>query len=313
MSSSINELYLIGNGFDMHHCINSGYNNFKDWLEDKDPVVFNRLFQVYEFDGGDLWSSLEENLGNIPLDAILEDHAFAPFLVCVTQADERSEFFSLDDFSDEKVSGVGVTLKRLYFYLEQYFVEWILQLDVPNFNRRVRINKNNSYFINFNYTTTLETAYGINRDSIYYIHGCAVLNQHLIFGHNQTPEAIKSKWHFDIFTNEKEQLEEAANDMGTLYKDVNAIIKNSSEIWRRLSDVDTIHVWGLSLSDVDFPYLSHINSIVKPQCKWEFSWYNENDKRHIENTIGQLSLKNTSLIRLSDIMLPHPLQLNLFG
>lgn len=50
MSSSINELYLIGNGFDMHHCINSSYNNFKDWLEDKDAIVFNRLFQVYEFD-----------------------------------------------------------------------------------------------------------------------------------------------------------------------------------------------------------------------------------------------------------------------
>ena len=81
MSSSINDLYLIGNGFDMHHCINSSYNNFKDWLKDKDAIVFNRLFQVYEFDGGDLWSSLEENLGNIPIEAILEDYVSSPFLI----------------------------------------------------------------------------------------------------------------------------------------------------------------------------------------------------------------------------------------
>ena len=111
---------------------------------------------------------------------------------------------------------------------------------------------------------------------------------------------------------EKEQLEEAVNDMGTLYKDVNAIIKNNNEIQKKLSDIDTIHVWGLSLSDVDFPYLRHIKSIVNPQAKWEFSWYNENDKKRIENVIEQLSLRNTSLIQLSDIILPHPKQLNLF-
>lgn len=208
------------------------------------------------------------------------------------------------------------TIKSIFdsidFVLEQYFKEWVLQLGAPDYNQRVQINKNNSYFINFNYTTTLETAYGINRGSICYIHGCATLNQYLIFGHNQTPEAIKNKWHFYTFTNEKEQLEEAINDMGTLYKDVNAIIKNNNEIWEKLSDIDTIHVWGLSLSDVDFPYLKHIKSIVNPQAKWEFSWYNGNDKKRIENVIEQLSLRNTSLIQLSDIILSHPKQLNLF-
>ena len=312
MSSSINELYLIGNGFDMHHCINSSYNNFKDWLEDKDAIVFNRLFQVYEFDGGDLWSSLEDNLGNIPIEAILEDYVSSPFMIFFTRVDGSRGFFNLDDFSDGPIPEVGYTLNRLYFHIEQYFKEWVLQLGAPDYNQRVQINKNNSYFINFNYTTTLETAYGINRGSICYIHGCAALNQYLIFGHNQTPEAIKNKWHFDTFTNEKEQLEEAVNDMGTLYKDVNAIIKNNNEIWEKLSDIDTIHVWGLSLSDVDFPYLRHIKSIVNPQAKWKFSWYNGNDKKRIENVIEQLSLRNTSLIQLSDIILPHPKQLNLF-
>lgn len=312
MTSSINELYLIGNGFDMHHSINSSYYNFKEWLEDKDSVVFNRLFQVYEFGGEDLWSSLEENLGNISIDAILNDYVNSPFMVFFTQADGSIGFFNLDDFSDGPISEVGYTLNRLYFYLEQYFAEWILQLDEPNCNQRVQINKNNSYFVNFNYTATLETAHGINRNSICYIHGCAALNQHLIFGHDQTPETIKEKWHYDSIANGKEVIEEAVGDMGPLYKDVNAIIKNCSEIWEKLSDVDTIHIWRLSLSDVDFPYLRHIKNIVKPQSKWEFSWYNENDKRHIENIIGQLSLRNTSLIQLSDIILPHPQQLSLF-
>ena len=77
INNKINELYLIGNGFDMHHHINSSYTQFKNWLENRDPVIYNRLFQVYELDGGDLWSSLEENLGNIPI-AVSYTHMTLP-------------------------------------------------------------------------------------------------------------------------------------------------------------------------------------------------------------------------------------------
>ena len=135
---------------------------------------------------------------------------------------------------------------RLYFYLEQYFAEWILQLDEPNYNQRVQINKNNSYFVNFNYTATLETAYGINRNSICYIHGCAALNQHLIFGHDQTPETIKEKWHYDSIANGKEVIEEAVGDMGTLYKDVNAIIKTAVKYGKNCLTL-TQYIYGDSL------------------------------------------------------------------
>ena len=282
------ELYLIGNGFDMHHRINSSYSQFKNWLENRDSVIFNRLFQVYELDGGDLWSRLEENLGNVPIDAILDNYVYSSFMIFFERADGSNSFFNLD-------------------------TEWVLQLAEPDYNQRVLINKDNSYFINFNYTKTLETAYGILQKNIYYIHGCADLNQHLIFGHNQKPESIKSNWQFDSLEDyEKNLLEEAIEDMMTLYKDVTSIIQNSHQIWKKISDVNTIHVWGLSLSDVDLPYLKHIKGIVNADVKWEFSWYDIDDKLHKENIIKQLSLENTSLIKLSDIVIPRHQQTNLF-
>ena len=308
------ELYLIGNGFDMHHYINSSYAQFKKWLENRDYVIYNRLFQVYELDGGDLWSSLEENLGNIPIDAILDNYVYSPFMIFFDRIDGSNGFFNLDDFSDGSIPEIGLTLHRLYFYLELYFTEWILQLVAPDSNQRVWLNKTDSYFINFNYTKTLETAYGIPHKDIYYIHGCADLDQPLIFGHNQTPETIKSKWQFDSMDDEeKELLEEAINDMATLYKDVNSIILNSHEIWEKLSDVNTIHVWGLSLTDVDIPYLKHIKNIVNADTKWEFSWDGIDDKQHKENIIKQFSLENASLIQLSDIEMQLPKQINLFS
>ena len=123
----------------------------------------------------------------------------------------------------------------------------------------------------------------------------------------------KRKWDFDSMEDaEKELLEEAIHDMSTLYKDVDSIIQNSHDIWAKLSEVNTVHIWGLSLTYVDIPYLKHLKSIVKPTTKWEFSWYNEDDKRHKEEIIKQFSLENTSLIQLSDIIIPHPKQLSLF-
>lgn len=159
----------------------------------------------------------------------------------------------------------------------------------------------------------METAYGILQENIYYIHGCADLNQHLIFGHNQKPESIKNNWQFDSLEDyEKDLLEEAIEDMMTLYKDVTSIIQNSHKIWEKLSDVKTIHIWGLSLSDVDLPYLKHIKGIVNADVKWEFSWYDIDDKLHKENIIKQLSLENASLVQLSDIVIPRYQQTNLF-
>lgn len=313
MDNKVNDLYLIGNGFDMHHHINSSYGQFRNWLVNRDPVIYNRLFQVYELDGGELWNSLEENLGNISIDAILDNYVYCPFMIFIERIDGSKDFFNLDDLSDGPISEIGLTLHRLYYYLQEYFSEWVQQLDDPDLNQRVWINKANSYFINFNYTPTLETAYNVPQKSIYYIHGCANLKQNLIFGHNQTSEVIKRKWDFDSMDDaEKELLEEAVHDMRTLYKDVDAIIQNSHDIWKKLSDVNTIHIWGLSLTGVDIPYLAHIKGIVKPTTKWEFSWYNEDDKCLKEEIIKQLSLENTSLIQLSDIIIRHPQQLNLF-
>lgn len=307
------ELYLIGNGFDMHHQINSSYSQFKKWLENRDPVIYNRLFQVYELEGGELWGSLEENLGNIPIDAILDNYVYSSFLIFFEGIDGGNGFFNLDDFSDGPISEIGLTLHKLYYFFQEYFSEWIQQLESPDYAKRVMLNRVNSYFINFNYTTTLETVYSIPPKNIHYIHGCANLNQNLIFGHNQTPEAIKSKWNFDSMDDaEKELLEEAVSDMSTLYKDVDSIIQNSHDIWKKLSEVNTIHIWGLSLTNVDIPYLAHIKSIIRPTTKWEFSWFSENDKRHKEEIINQLSLENVSFIQLSDIIMPHPQQLNLF-
>lgn len=42
----IENLYLIGNGFDIHHKIKCRYSDFHEWLYESNPILENRLFQV---------------------------------------------------------------------------------------------------------------------------------------------------------------------------------------------------------------------------------------------------------------------------
>lgn len=38
-------LYIIGNGFDLHHGINSSYKNFQEWMHENNPDVIEKLMR----------------------------------------------------------------------------------------------------------------------------------------------------------------------------------------------------------------------------------------------------------------------------
>lgn len=59
----VTNLYLIGNGFDIHHNIRCKYSDFYEWICVNNPMLENRLFQVYGLHHNDFWSSFETNLG----------------------------------------------------------------------------------------------------------------------------------------------------------------------------------------------------------------------------------------------------------
>lgn len=40
-------LYIIGNGFDLHHGIPSGYHSYRQWLEENHPGVLYLIDEYY--------------------------------------------------------------------------------------------------------------------------------------------------------------------------------------------------------------------------------------------------------------------------
>ena len=53
-------LYIIGNGFDLHHGLKSRYWDFKLYLENKDKDLLEKLEEYFSSDS--LWSDFEGTL-----------------------------------------------------------------------------------------------------------------------------------------------------------------------------------------------------------------------------------------------------------
>ena len=58
-------LYIIGNGFDIHHGINSSYRNFRDWMYENEPTIINDVEETYGCCDDEWWADFENQLGTL--------------------------------------------------------------------------------------------------------------------------------------------------------------------------------------------------------------------------------------------------------
>lgn len=45
----VKHLYIIGNGFDLHHGINSSYKDFQEWMYENNPDVIEKPMRFMGF------------------------------------------------------------------------------------------------------------------------------------------------------------------------------------------------------------------------------------------------------------------------
>ena len=61
----MNNLYIIGNGFDLHHEIPSGYKDYREWLELNNPDVLNTIDNLFGYCNSNWWKHFEESLASV--------------------------------------------------------------------------------------------------------------------------------------------------------------------------------------------------------------------------------------------------------
>lgn len=268
------KLYIIGNGFDIQHGLKSRYWDFKEYLDNIDRKLVEKLEEYFGSDA--LWSDFEETLAYLDTEQIVDE--------CM----DYLQPYSAEDWSDayhhDYQYEVQQRIDLITNALKQRFTEWILQLRLPNnANENMVVVDKNATFINFNYTDTLERLYKVTTDQIFYIHNKAIdTNSTLILGHSRNPENTKTLE--ELYNDEDTEVRVAEGNrilddyFVETYKSTETIIKENADFFDSLKDLEAIYVFGHSLSVVDKPYFKEIiKRIDKDKIVWKVSFHNKKD------------------------------------
>ena len=259
-------LYIIGNGFDLHHGIASQYRQFAAYLAQSDHTVF-RMVEDYFSADEEFWADFEQRLAEFDAHQAI-DYAMQ------FHSDERHGHFQYE--CEQIATGLSTGLR-------ERFSEWIRSLRIPARNEvsRPLVIDQDALFLSFNYTPTLERIYGVSPERILHIHGRATdPADNLILGHGweRSPEdRLNSKapgpdddWRI------RDGIDHIEGYFAATFKPTFDLIAKYAAFFDGLAHVQDIRVMGHGLSEVDEPYYGAImDRVGLAATRWTISIYGD--------------------------------------
>ena len=222
MSNSSLNVLVIGNGFDLHHKLNTRYSDFVNFCKsaeltgDLKKICENNSFMNYfarVVEANDGWIDCEEridyilNIFSLIISHFEETHRMME--VKILSSGQRAALKSFKNYMGEGSTGYfqfenrykgpfREFNKKLFLedlkselddliILLNYFLDTELeQLNLSTCSEQIKQIKA-EYVVNFNYTDTCSKVYGINDGDVFYIHG--KLNEvpnNIVFGINDS-------------------------------------------------------------------------------------------------------------------------------
>lgn len=290
----VSTLFIIGNGFDLNHSLPTGYNIFYTCItHNKQGREFVRTIErIIEKSPHMFWKDFERNLWHITIDYILED--------ALQELDSYNRLFDYETM--DKSHMVNYSFEQHIeplFHLDDLVKTWIQSIECSEAIKKIGFERkfsSDSYFLNFNYTHTLQELYNISPSRIHHIHGD--INDP-IMGHgefdeiNTTYKMNNDNFEIGDYVNELmimlENFYESSRKNTSLFLDeVSSFLSNRDvEI-----DFEEIHVLGHSLGEVDHVYFSAIAEWY-PYATWIITYHED-----AKSTIKQLKKLGISGARL---------------
>lgn len=272
-------LYIIGNGFDLHHGIASSYWNFRNYVKTKNTKLFDTLERYFNPDL--LWSDFEGTLADLDTEHILDE---ASNYLVGYGSENWSEAFH-HDYQYE----IGERVKLITSELKKNFTEWILSLEIPSSREDMLKLDREAIFLNFNYTPTLSKLYKVDKKHITYIHNEAESeSSELLMGHGIDPEPMPKRGgeHEDPRVTEGQEIIDGY--FLESYKPVGKIIIEKQKFFDSLSQVEEVNIYGHSMSEVDMLYFEKIvESLDIDKVKWRASYFAKGeDKAKLEMLVA---------------------------
>ncbi len=299
-------LNIIGNGFDLYHGLPTSYYFFACYLLTSDEELYDIITNMYGFTRGIMnghTGDIDRRIDNIFWSEFEKRLAYlSPDWVEGTLIDDLG--LECSDAVDLEVENPNcvVRIKELLYY-------WVIDTIDTESNFRIvesmLKNKKMTFdpddvFISFNYTHTLECIYKIEK--VFHIHGLAeteLWNEDtLIIGHGdsavldrmeQQIKKLEERDYEQWFRNRKEEYQFEKEIIAELRKPVSNCLASMAVYLKDITEPEYICLYGLSLGDVDLPYLQYIREKWK-NAKWRFSYYSDRDKEKSKRVAKWLEL-----------------------
>ena len=292
----VKHLYIIGNGFDIFTGLKTRYVDFRWWLEHNYPFIYENMQVTYDMDV-EWWNDFEVQLGKLDIQAYVRKFTppEKPIEEILKTIEERKVFekkYNLPpDLHHE--SHCAKRLRGLLDVLQYCFEKWVENNQKMITNPKyVYLEKDDSFFINFNYTDVLQWLYKIPEEQVLHIHGRASKHERLIFGHSSF---LRGSGSIDE--------EQVCYELSRYEKNPYEYINRHGELSDILKDVEQVHIYGFSFFPVDEDYVDWIYLHAPKESQWEMSWYSDIDTERIGRfVLHHWELKNRwKLIKLEDI------------
>ena len=270
-------LYIIGNGFDLHHGIRSSFADFGGYLKDHDRETYEFVERYFDVDD-EFWSDFEDRLASFDADTLIQDGS--DFLVPYQTTGKWKESYHHDyQFV------IGQAVKAISVTVRSRFAEWVRQLSIPApaeiADERLSVDPS-AIFLNFNYTPSMQRLYSVPDDHILHIHGAAVkFDDQLVLGHGWEPKANLDPYRFAGDPEEADA--RVAEGQGIIdeyfratFKPTAQIIQDNAGFFAGLSQIKRIFVMGHSVSGVDHSYFREVlRNIDAERVRWKISYFGD--------------------------------------
>lgn len=269
MKGQYTKLFIIGNGFDRWQGLPTSYDNFKQYYFDHILEITKELGIKTSTDkAGDTITPVEMIFGDIFKPEALPGEFFWNFESSMALLDDQNIalFFGK---TDEGVYQMQETLHAALEILQKAFGDWIKSIEIDEKDAGYCFG-DSCYFINFNYTNTLEKRFAVEEKNVNYIHGDFSDTESIIFGHSKHPETafpelMEQKLVHRIGGGKSKRLRGLYLVEDALYETDKHVQDNIDDLCEfmtldgvHIEDITDIYVLGHSFGDPDYEYFEFL-------------------------------------------------------
>lgn len=282
---------MIGNGFDLYHGIKSSYADFRLHLKRVNPELHELVESHLQVNEN--WADFESTLAHLDGNGVLD------------KASGVLQPYRDDDWSDashyDYQYEVEKTVEALSQDLKAELTAWATALKIQDATScpvPLLPLDVGAWYLNFNYTSTLQHLYRIAPDLVFHLHNAVADHQpDLVLGHAINPSRRQPSNHgLDLEAQDTRVTE--ANDIldnyfSATYKPTLEVIKKHRGYFESLEGIDEIYVVGHSLSEVDIPYFVKIIDITgQSDPRWVVTYYTQSNLQEMKSALVGAGVPN---------------------